>query len=163
MDDLVYPAGSILFETISNMHSDFELIIKLHPSDDKYGEYYNREIDKLNLKEKAQIAGDEDLYELLKWSDVVISVHSTVIMEATILNKPSICIRLDKYDDVCNFVGDKISLGVRNSEELKCILENYNSSFNEEYFKGIEEYVWYNFYKIDGNVSERMMDKIIKG
>ena len=162
MDDLVYPAGNIMFKAISDMYSDFELIIKLHPSDNKYGEYYNREIDRLNLNEKCKIAGDEDLYELLYWSDLVISVHSTVIMEATILNKPSICIRLDKYDDVCNFVGDKISLGARNSEELKVILESYDSSFNEDYFKGLEEYVWYNFYKIDGNVSERMMGKIIK-
>ena len=162
MDDLVYPAGNIMFEAIANMHSDFELIIKLHPSDDKYGEYYNKEIDRLNLKERCKIAGDEDLYELLSWSDVVISVHSTVIMEATIINKPSICIRLDKYDDVCNFIGDRISLGAKNSVELRNILENYNNSFNEEYFKGVEAYVWYNFYKIDGNVCKRMMCKIIK-
>ena len=49
-----------------------------------------------------EITKELDIYDALIWCDLIISVHSTVVLEGAILNKPSICIILPKYNDEGN-------------------------------------------------------------
>lgn len=153
--DLLIPATDMLFKALNLINREYEVIIKLHPADEFY-EIYNEKIQEYGIK-NAKILKEGDLYELLSWSDVVVSVHSTVVVEGAILNKPSICIRLPKYDDLGGFIKDGISLGAKDEEELQNYLDNLEVySKNNEFIKYLEN----NFYKIDGKVNERIMNEV---
>ncbi|GAA0758168.1 UDP-N-acetylglucosamine 2-epimerase [Clostridium sartagoforme] len=153
IEELTSQATNMLFDSLSKLEKNFSIIIKLHPND-KYEDLYSNLIEKYNIK-NVTITRDMDIYDAIKWSDVVISVHSTVNLEASILNKPSICILLDKYWDEGNFVKNKISIGAKNQYELKEYIEKiYLYSLNNK--EVIEDY----FYKVDGMVSMRIINKI---
>ncbi|WP_052220297.1 hypothetical protein [Clostridium homopropionicum] len=153
--DLLIPATDMLFKALNLINREYEIIIKLHPADEFYNIYIEK-IQEYGIK-NVKILKDGDLYELLSWSDVVISVHSTVVVEGAILNKPSICIRLPKYDDLGGFIKDGISLGAKEEKEIVTYLDNLEIySKNNEFIKYLEN----NFYKIDGKVNERIMNEV---
>jgi len=153
--DILEPATNILFETLSLLEKDYEIVIKLHPADNYY-DIYKFLIQKYKIK-NVKIVKEGDIYELIYWCDVVVSVHSTVIVEAAMLNKPSVCILLPKYNDAGGFVKDGISKGVKNKIELKHFLDNINEfEFNSEFSSYIKD----NFYIIDGKVTDRIIDNI---
>ena len=71
--DLLEPATLMLFKALSLMKEDYELIIKLHPADLNY-EFYDDMVEKFHIK-NCKVMKEADLYELIKWSDLIISVH----------------------------------------------------------------------------------------
>ncbi|MBX4265968.1 CDP-glycerol glycerophosphotransferase family protein [Clostridium estertheticum] len=155
--DLLEPATLMLFKALSLMKEDYELIIKLHPGDLCF-EFYEDMVEKFHIK-NCKIMKDGDLYELIKWSDLIISVHSTVVVEAALMNKPSICILLPKYNDAGGFVKDGLSFGVKDENELlaymvKINLEHITLNLN------IQNYIHENFYMLDGKVTKRIVDII---
>ncbi|NNU76541.1 CDP-glycerol glycerophosphotransferase family protein [Clostridium estertheticum] len=155
--DLLEPATLMLFKALSLMKEDYELIIKLHPGDLCF-EFYEDMVEKFHIK-NCKIMKDGDLYELIKWSDLIISVHSTVVVEAALMNKPSICILLPKYNDAGGFVKDGLSFGVKDENELlaymvKINLEHITLNLN------IQNYIQENFYMLDGKVTKRIVDII---
>ncbi len=139
MDDLVYTAGNILFDGLKRLKRDYELVIKLHPGDNKYREYYEEEINEKNIN--CKIVKDKDLYEMINECDCVISVHSTAVLEATLFKKPSICLRLPKYDDVCKFVEDGVSKGAYNGYELMNLIMNFEEAFGKDYQDNMANYI----------------------
>lgn len=155
--DLLEPATLMLFKALNLMNEEYELIIKLHPADLNF-EFYKDMMKKFNIK-NCKILKDGDLYELIKWSDLIISVHSTVVVEAALMNKPSICIVLPKYNDAGGFVKDGISFGVKDENELlecmvKINIEDMTLKCNTE------NYIAENFYMLDGKVTERIVNVI---
>lgn len=161
MDDLVKPAAKILFEGLKKWNTPYDIIIKLHPGEDTYHKYYDELIETYKLS-NVKVVKDKDLYELLNWSDVVISVHSTVILEAGFLNKPSICIRIPKFDDICEFVKDGLSIGAKNSDEILEILDNKTRYFNDEYYSKVKNYMSYSFENMGGSITETIKHIILK-
>lgn len=161
MDDLVKPAGKILFEALKKLDIEYKIIIKLHPGESVYYKYYDKLKRIYELKD-VEIVKDRDLYELLQWSDVVISVHSTAILEASFFKKPSICIRTPKYNDVCEFVKDGLSIGINNSCQLVQILKNTEKYFNDQYFSTMESYMNNSFENIGKNITEIIKNIILK-
>ena len=155
--DLLEPATLMLFKALKLMKDDFELIIKLHPADLSF-EFYVDMVEKFQIK-NCKMVKDGDLYELIKWSDLVISVHSTVVVEAALMNKPSICILLSKYNDNGGFVKDGVSFGVKDENELLEYMVKINADempLNHD----IKNYIIENFYKLDGKVTERIINVI---
>ncbi|MBU3074257.1 CDP-glycerol glycerophosphotransferase family protein [Clostridium estertheticum] len=155
--DLLEPATLMLFKALTLMKEDYELIIKLHPGDLCF-EFYEDMVEKFHIK-NCKVMKDGDLYELIKWSDLIISVHSTVVVEAALMNKPSICILLPKYNDAGGFVKDGLSFGVKDENELlaymvKINLEHITLNLN------IQNYIQENFYMVDGKVTKRIVDII---
>jgi len=161
MDDLVYMAGNILFDGLRRLKRDYELVIKLHPGDNKYREYYEEEINKKNINGK--IVKDKDLYEMINECHCVVSVHSTAVLEAALLKKPSICLRLPKYDDVCNFVEEGLSKGAYNGDELISIFMKFEEEFGKDYQDNMANYIKNTFF-VGSNKSIKMisdeLDKI---
>lgn len=149
--DLTEEATEILFKSLSNYNKEYELLVKLHPADNFFN-IYDDLIKKYNIK-NIKITKDIDIYDAIIWSDVIVSVHSTVNLEALLLKKPSICILLSKYWDQGNFVKNNISIGVKNSEEFIEYLNNMNDSK----FESNKIYLENNFYRVDGKVSERIL------
>ncbi len=100
-----------------------EMIVKLHPS----REFHNEEIKKLfnKLDPKIPIYQMTPILDLLEKCDALVNIQpesyntSTVIMEAFILNKPTMTIFLDdQYDDI-EFVKDNASLITSENSELE--------------------------------------------
>ncbi len=151
--DLSEDSFNILCRAVSKL-KNYNLLIKLHPGDNNY-EFYNETIKKYQIN-NVEVTKEKDLYDCLLWCDVIISVHSTVVLEGAILGKPSICILLSKYNDEGNFVKDGLSLGVENHNEL------FNALFNMDILKEkkYEEFVSKNFYKIDGKVAMRIANVV---
>ena len=155
--DLLEPATLMLFKALNLMKEDYEVIIKLHPADLNF-EFYEDMVKKFHIK-NCKIIKDGDLYELIKWSDLIISVHSTVVVEAALMNKPSICILLPKYNDAGGFVKDGVSFGVKDENELleyilKINIEGMTQTNN------MQNYIHQNFYKLDGKVTDRIVNII---
>ena len=152
VEDLSNEATELLFSALNDFKEPYELLIKIHPaeySSEKYSNY----IKKYNLKD-VRIVNDMDIYDAIIWSDIVVSVHSTINLEALLLNKPSMCLLLNKYWDKGNFVKDGVSFGAKNKEEINYIFNNLKIIDKNEYLKK-------NFYKIDGNVTNRILKNII--
>lgn len=151
---LTSQATEILCEALSKI-SNYEMIIKIHPLEDSE-DYYKDFVKKYNLK-NVIITRDKDIYECINWSNVIVSVHSTVILEGAIMNKPSICILLPDFYDLGDFVKEGLSFGVENSSQLAELLEGdiINSNFSSKY---INKYL----YKIDGLVHKRIRDEILE-
>lgn len=146
--DLAEESLRMLLEALVEV-KNYKLIIKLHPADN-FENIYMDIINKYNIK-NVEVTKSLDIYDALLWCDLVISVHSTVVLEGAIFNKPSICIILPKYNDEGNFVKEGLSLGVKNSNELRNILVNKEYLSECNYKKFIEK----SFYKVDGSVSQR--------
>ena len=152
--DLLEPATIMLFRALNLMKEDYELIIKLHPADLNF-EFYESMVEKFHIK-NCKIMKDGDLYELIKWSDLIISVHSTVVVEAALMNKPSICIILPKYNDAGNFVKDGVSFGVKDENKLLEYMVKINLN-DITLNNNMKKYITENFYKLDGKVTERII------
>ncbi|MCY6353880.1 hypothetical protein [Clostridium sp. ZS2-4] len=153
--DILEPATHILFKALCMMEKEYEICIKLHPADTYY-EIYESLIEKYNIK-NVKIVKEGDLYDLINWCDVVVSVHSTVVVEGALLDKPSVCILLPKYNDAGGFVRDGVSMGAKNEYDLKDCLNNIlEYKFDDKFNKYIE----YNFYKLDGRITERIVSMI---
>jgi len=153
LEDLTKEATPLLLKALADLEKPFKLVIRMHPVD-PFKDYYEDLVSKYNT-ENVKITKCGDLYDDLWWSDIVISVHSTVVLEGALLNKPSICIVLPKYNDEGNFIKEGLSQGVRTHEELENILSTRN--FNKDNFKS---YIEKNFYKVDGKVKDRILKKI---
>lgn len=156
IEDLAEGAISMLCESLAGLEN-YKLIIKLHPADRFYNIY--EECCIKNGITNYEITKEMDIYDALIWCDLIISVHSTVVLEGVILNKPSICILLPKYNDEGNFVKDGLSIGANSSIELHNLLRN-SEAFNEINY---EAFVEKSFYRIDGKVYRRAIDEIFKG
>lgn len=154
LQDLLEPATIMLLKALKFLEYNYELIIKLHPADKNYN-FYQDKLKDFGIS-NSKIVIEDDLYDLLEWCDVIVSVHSTVVLEGAILNKPSICILLPKYNDAGSFVRDGISSGAKDEYELSNLLY---SCFNNNNVK-LTEFISRNFYKVDGKVVERIVDEI---
>ena len=150
--DLTYEATNIFIDAIEKLEN-VEVLIKLHPVD-KYEEFYEKLIKERKLK-NVKISREIDIYEAILWSDLVVTVHSTVVLEAALLNKPSICILLNKYYDQGGFVKKGISIGVSSAEEFYTVLTEHRYENSN-----LSQYVEENFYKVDGNVFKRIEENI---
>ncbi len=74
-----------------------QLVVKLHPSESE--DIYHRVLTEFSPAEKQiTVVKNIDLYDLIDASEMIISVPSTVALEAIILDKPVIIIRLRKCE-----------------------------------------------------------------
>lgn len=85
----------ILYELIKNFSNNekFHIILKPHPIGE-YLDFYKRQIEKSNCNNFSII--DDDLFELLSISDLIISTFSTSLIDAIAFEKLSILVRFDE-------------------------------------------------------------------
>jgi hypothetical protein len=86
----------ILEELINNFGNsdEFKIIVKPHPSENIH--IYKTIIDKNNIKNFEII--EENLFELIAISDIVLSVYSYSMMDAICFRKPVIRVIFDNFD-----------------------------------------------------------------
>ena len=147
----------ILFSTVNKM-KEFILFVKLHPSDKylKLPEEILREekADNVSILEK-----NFPLKPLLKQSDLIISLGSTVTLEAMFFKKPILIANFFNKESIVPFVENNMCVGINNKNKLKQYIINSIKNSDElvkKYEKRFKDYVL-----IDGNAHKKMSNIIL--
>jgi len=146
---------SAIVEVLKHL-KNVKLIVKLHPRDEP--DPYNSLLQK--LKYQAIISKDIDLYEVFICSDLVIAIHSTVILEALALEKAVIQFSLiGKYDRIFGKRAEELMKLINKEEELSNAIKTslYDKSYSKGLRKKRKEFISKYFYKIDGKSTERFI------
>jgi len=139
---------------------DVELVVKMHPDDDS--SFYDSLLSE--LKCDAVATKEADLYTLLFCSDLVLSISSTVMLEALIMDKPVIQLNLLENYAFFEDLEGKVFAKVTKKKDLpKAVRHSLysKSSFRKmknQRKKFISEY----YYRIDGKSTERFI-KVMDG
>jgi len=132
-----------------------QFVIKLHPNDN--WEFYSNEMKKLNFK--CVITKTTDLYNLLFSSSLVISVNSTVILDALLLKKPVIQLNLLESYDVFSNLKNRAFIQVRKKEELVKEIKKILNNKRKIFFKKSSELFRCGYYMpIDGKATQRFIN-----
>ncbi|MBS3055943.1 MAG: UDP-N-acetylglucosamine 2-epimerase [Candidatus Aenigmarchaeota archaeon] len=131
-----------------------ELVIKIHPGENQ--NFYDNIIK--NNSKNISLAKDIDILGILCLSDILITKHSTVAIEAAALGKPVIIFNPSGEPDPISYVKDGIALGAYNELELKKKLTDllYNKKISNSFEKQRNEAIKKYIYKNDGKTAERI-------
>ena len=151
-------------EIVCSAMSDFtdkQLVIKLHPAENI--EIYQEILAGIG-EDKAIICQDVDIHDLLNACDLLMTVHSTVALEAMIFDKPVITINLTGKPDLFPYAESGAAIGVYKEEDLVSAISKvlYDPRVKENSEKNRKEFTYQHAYKLDGQASKRVADLIIR-
>jgi len=154
-----------LVEIIVQAMSEFpqhQLVIKLHPSEDE--SYYQEILAAMGQQDKVIVCRDVDIYELLNTCDLLLTAHSTVALEAMILDKPVVTVNLSSKPDVMPYARSGAALGVYRSEDLVPAISDSlsNPQVREELTRKRKTFVYEHAYLTDGQASRRVAELFVK-
>ena len=134
-----------LLEEIKN-YSKFEVVIKIHPSQDTGNKYLKERIQKLDSQLK--IYQTEPIAEVINLSDFVININSELIpssamFDALVLEKPVLNIIMTEKEFEFEFMKFNAVLSVHYKSELKKQLKKFltNDELTQKLIKNSKEYV----------------------
>ena len=107
----------------------------------------------------AIVSKDMDLYEALTCCDLLISIQSTVILEALALGKPAIQLNLAEEHDVFGEGAKEMITWVKDERKLipairKALLQDPDFRKVE---KRKERFISKYYHRVDGKVTERLI------
>ncbi|WP_115460782.1 hypothetical protein [Winogradskyella aurantiaca] len=140
----------------SNIHINYSVTIKLHPS----SEDNRSEVIRVFGKTSVTIRKNVDIHQLISESNFVITTTSTVANEAIALRVPLIQIVLDDSSPKLEYDSFGCSMNIRDSNELVKSLTN--NSLHKSKLRTYEKYIEEYFYKLDGLSTERIIKEISK-
>lgn len=148
-------------DTIGSFIEDsthFRLIIKPHPTENS--KIYNPILKK--YKNVILHKSSEDFSSLIASSDILVTLISTVAIEAAVLDKPIICI--DTTNKESMFASSGIAMEVKNLEELIPAIKDvlYNEDTRQKLADARAKFVYEHAYKQDGKASERVANLIVE-
>jgi UDP-N-acetylglucosamine 2-epimerase len=137
------------------------LIIKLHPREFEE-QYYKKLAKKHNLTSK--VIRDYNTFKLLHACDAVIVMHSTVGLEAAMIDKPIVMVNISGNPDVVQYVKDGIAVGAYKQSEVAPAIEKvlFEKETQEKLNKKRTAYVKENIHSTDGKATERICKEILK-
>jgi UDP-N-acetylglucosamine 2-epimerase len=138
---------------------DIQLVVKLHPNE------YDKSFHQMIANETgidAIIVKGINLYELLYACDLMMTVDSTVAVEAMILNKPVIAVTLPGSSFVVPYAKYGVAVGVYKSENISsAVIKVLNDKqIRKKLQSNIKKFVYNHLYKIDGLASKRIVNII---
>lgn len=137
---------------------DVHLVIKLHPAEFNDFDYYH-ELARKSGCTNYQVVLQVDLYLLISISDIVITCFSTVGAETAYFSKPLIILDHLKQD-IQKYHREGIAFLATNSEELyDYILKIIGKKLSFDAVSN-QNYIQRFAYKVDGQVSERIISFI---
>jgi len=136
-----------------------QLILKLHPAET--GVECRQILNQIGYSQ-AIICQDVDIHQLLNASDLLIAVHSTVALEAMLLDKPVITMNLSKQPDFFPYAESGAALGVYQEADLAPAMKRalYDPKIRNELEQNRKRFVEEHAYKLDGQASQRVADLI---
>ena len=113
---------------------------------------------------RAIVRQKVDIYELLHASDLLITTHSTVGLEAILLEKPVITLNLTSKPDLMPYATSGAAIGVYKKEDLVPAMQTalFNPETKEEMAKRRKAFVLEHTYKPDGQASKRVAELITR-
>lgn len=145
-----------VISVVKNLGSQFEFVIKLHPSEIKaeFIALYND----LIKESKIIIFHREDIYDLLPLMDMVIVYNSTVSLEAMVLDIPTIIYHPFDFRDDFHFVELGGATVASNTEDLKqtILKEAQDREWRSNSLQGREKAVRYHIGSLDGHADYRI-------
>ncbi len=138
-----------------------QLVIKLHPAET--GEECRQILDQIGC-DRAIICRDIDIHEVLYASDLLITVHSTVALEAMLLDKPVIMMNLSDKPDPYPYARSGAALGVYKEEDLAPAMKQALSDpkARDELARNRKRFAMEHAYKLDGQSAQRVADLITR-
>ncbi len=139
-----------------------QVVVKLHPG---YHERYRQLVSTIAREEGVDVTITKDyLWELCAISDLVIITHSTVGLEAMILDKPVLVINFDHEFDECPYVSAGAALEVRKPEDITpAILDILNNrTAQQKLAEAGKKFIYEYAYVQDGKASKRVADLILR-
>lgn len=155
-----------LIETVvraMDKYPEEKLVVKLHPNESLKD--YQELLTRTKCNNKVVICQNIDLYELLHACDLLMTVHSTVALEAMLLNKPVICLDFSGRNIFQSFYTESgAATRVRREEELVQAIQEalYNPQARDEQEQNRQRFISKHVYKPDGQASKRVAELIIQ-
>lgn len=142
--------------------SDISIILKLHPFDhcqEKYKEIANK------LKARNfHMVQNVNIFDLLALTDILVTVSSTVALEAMMLKKSVVIVNFSKnleLNNVYYVVKDAVIVLERQEQIMPTVQNILNDSLLQKRLnQKAEEVLGYYLYKRDGQASQRTVDLI---
>jgi len=136
-----------------------QLIIKTDPYEDP-GSY--KEMIRRGNYNNISIAENMHIYDLLFYSDILLTLDSTVGLEAMLFDKPVVTLNLGKRKDRVLYAEKGAAIGVYKKEDLPLAIEKVLTDQNtiEQLKLGRKTFIEEYAYKIDGKASERITNFI---
>jgi hypothetical protein len=138
---------------------DEQLVIKLHPAE--HISDYQHLLKEIGC-DNAILCQNVDLYELLNACNLLMTVFSTVAVEAMLFNKPVICIEFTGRRSISYYTDDGAAIGVHREEDLVPAMHKalYNLKVREKLEQNRKRFLSKSVYKPDGQTSKRVTDLI---
>jgi len=123
----------IAFSELKKLRKDINFIIKLHPREENL-KYYQNLADKYKIH--PTFIRDIPVQEVLKDSDVIVTMHSTVGIEALLLRKPVVIVNTTgKVDSYPYPEGENIPKCTNKEELIKVLLNLDNLKSDQSFLK----------------------------
>ena len=140
---------------------EIEVIIKPHPVEN---EGWHRSIAEDECVDAKILPKESSIYEALNACDAMVTVHSTTIIEAMILLKPILTVRLTKAAYETPYAKKGAVIDVRKREDIAPALRKvlYDKATIERLKKAEKTYVYQHAYRQDGHATERVADVLLR-
>ncbi|MGD9276207.1 MAG: UDP-N-acetylglucosamine 2-epimerase [Candidatus Pacearchaeota archaeon] len=131
-------------------------ILKIHPRE-KPTLHYSllKEIDAKNVR----IVYDLNISDLINYSEGLIAIFSTTILDSMFLGKNSISVNLLNRPEIVPYTKYNSVVSVKNKKDLKKAILSLK---NKDLKKGIKNFLGAYCYKTDGNESKRILEVLRK-
>lgn len=141
--------------------ADKQLIIKLHPREED--KMPKKIVERYNAKNVAITKKEFNIDDIINISDVMITINSTCIYDAILLNKPVITVNLIKLPEKAGYVESGACIGVYKKEDFENALNKaLDKKFGKKLAIGRRRFIKEHFYKVDGKAGERIARLINK-
>ncbi len=156
---------SKILEELKNLfnkfHDEINLIIKLHPSEDKT--IYLKTLDESMLAKVTILKNEVALYDLLRYCDVAVALPSTTILEAIAFDVPVVQIHFADYLNVLDFHKYGGGIFVRNRNEFISTINKLltDEKYREEIIRKQREFIDYSLTNL-GSATEKIVEYVLK-
>ncbi len=151
---------SFVYKSIKEL-PNYQFVIKLHPID--IFEDYKKVLSDIDANHKILLYKEIDLYRLISISDIVMTVNSTVALEAMIINKPVIIIDFYNQSSDMPYVTSGAVSVVCSPKSLTDQIKRLSDEKERNIALKLQDaFIYEHAYKTDGRASQRVVDLIVQ-
>jgi len=137
-----------------------QIVIKLHPA---FYKRYRQIIAAIAEEENIEVTITKDyLWELLAVSDLVIVTESTVGLDAMVLDKPVVVVKLNSRLGSKDYISGGVALGAYSPGDIAPVVREvlHNEQVRQELAEARKRFVYEHAYIQDGKASKRIAELI---
>ncbi len=138
---------------------DVNFIVKLHPREHEDFHTLSK-----NYKIPSKVVKDYNTFKILHACDTVIVMHSTIGLEAAMIDKPVVVVNVTGNPDVISYTDEGIAIAAyKHSDVAKTIHKTlHDKETLNKLEKGRKEFVKRHVHSTDGKATQRISEEILK-